>query len=95
MRGILAALIVSLLLVPALARAQQSLDPGRNPAPSFSKSVDVPPDCVSVAPDRSVTALDVEALLLPVHGFVLAHAEALPHAPDLFDSDTLRGPPLV
>lgn len=97
LRCLAATLIVSLLLVPALARAQQTLDPGygATTTSSFSKSVDVPPDQVSVAPDRSVTPLDVQALLHPVRGIVVTSEDTLPPSPELLDSDTLRGPPLV
>jgi hypothetical protein len=96
MRTVLATLVVALLVVPALARAQQTLDPGRGATTtsSFSKSVDVPPDYVSVAPDLSVTLLDIEAVLHPVHGSIVCLEQTLPVAPDFLDSDPLRGPPL-
>jgi hypothetical protein len=85
-------LIASLLLVPVLVRAQQALDPGRTPMASFSKSVDVPPDTVSIAPDLSVTLIDIEAVFHPAQAIVVSN-DRLPDAPDLLDSDTLRGPP--
>jgi hypothetical protein len=95
MRTTASALIVALLLVPALARAAQAIDPGRQAsvASGFSKSVDVPPDHVSVAPDLSVTLIDVDAVLHPVRGFAVSPEHALPDTPDLLDTDTLRGPP--
>jgi hypothetical protein len=85
--------IVSLLLVPALVRAQQSLDPVRSTT-SFSRSVDVPPDTVSVAPDLSVTLLDIEAVFHPADPVVVSD-DRVPDAPDLLDSDSLRGPPTI
>ncbi len=85
-------MIVSLLLVPALARAQQTLDPGHIPTASFSKSVDVPPDTVSVAPDLAVTLIDIDAVLHPLAPVVSSN-DRLPDAPDLLDTDSLRGPP--
>ncbi len=92
MRSLLGLLIVSLLLVPALARAQQTLDPGRTPTASFSRSVDVPPDTVSIAPDLSVTLIDIDTVFHPAQRIV-ACDDQLPDAPDLLDADTLRGPP--
>ena len=58
------AVILSLLLVPALARAGQSLDAGRRPSvtSSFTKSFDFPPDLVVVAPDQTCTAIDMDQL---------------------------------
>jgi hypothetical protein len=91
-RSLLGFVIVSLLLVPALARAQQSLDSGRTPTASFSKSVDVPPDTVIVAPDLSVTLIDIDAVLHPGE-LTLVADDRLPAAPDLLDTDALRGPP--
>jgi hypothetical protein len=91
-RHLVGLVIVSLLLVPSLARAQQTLDPVRTSTASFSKSVDVPPDTVSVAPDLSVTLLDIEAVFHPADPAVVSD-DRLPDAPDLLDSDSLRGPP--
>jgi len=90
-------LIVALLLVPALARAQQALDIGRTASAtsSFSRSGNVPPDHVSVAPDLAVTLIDIEAVLHPVQPPALSMTETLPDSPDLIESDTLRGPPTV
>jgi hypothetical protein len=93
-RSLIGLVIASLLLVPVLARAQQTLDPGRTPTAGFSKSVDVPPDTVSIAPDLSVTLIDIEAVFHPAQPIVTAD-DRLPDAPDLLDSDSLRGPPLV
>ena len=87
--------IVSLLLVPALARAGQSLDLGTRPtaAASFTKSFDFPPDTVVVVPDQTFTAIDIDQLRHPAARDVGVHPETLPNAPDLLDADTLRGPP--
>ncbi|HZR22722.1 MAG TPA: hypothetical protein VFA59_03985 [Vicinamibacterales bacterium] len=95
LRSITSLLIVALLLVPSLVRAQQRLDVGRTASAvsSFTKSVDVPPDAVNVTPDVAVTLIDIEAVLHPVRGFVVAPEQTLPDTPDLLDTDTLRGPP--
>jgi len=91
-RSLIGLVVVSLLLVPVLARAQQALDPGHTPTAGFSRSVDVPPDTVSVAPDVSVTLIDIEAVLHPAAPPV-AGDDRLPDAPDLLETDALRGPP--
>lgn len=93
-RTVIAALVVALLVVPAMARAQQVLDSGRTATvtSSFSKSIDVPPDHISVTPDLAVALIDVEAVLHPVRGFV-SPEQTLLDPPDLLDTDTLRGPP--
>jgi hypothetical protein len=89
--------VVSLLLVPALARAGQALDFGARPtvAASFTKSFDFPPDLVVVVPDQTSTAIDIDQLRHPVACEVAVHPETLPNDPDLFDADSLRGPPSV
>ena len=94
-RAIALSIVLSLLLVPALARANQSLDLGKRPtaAAKFTKSFDVPPDFVVVAPDRAVIAIDADALQHPAAGTAWVHPETLPDDPDLLDADTLRGPP--
>jgi hypothetical protein len=96
-RAIAFGVVLSLLVVPALARATQSLDLGRRPtaAAKFTKSFDVPPDFMVVAPDRSETPVDHHALLHPVARMGAAQPEALPNDPDLLDADPLRGPPLA
>jgi hypothetical protein len=88
-------MIVSLLLVPALTRVGQALDPGCHPVAgfSFSKSSDVPPDLISVAPDLAVTPLDAAALVQRVHGHVVSDDDAVPPPPDVLDTGALRGPP--
>jgi hypothetical protein len=88
-------IVLSLLLVPALARANQSLDLGKRPsaAAKFTKSFDIPPDFVVVAPDRAVTAVDVDALQHPAASTPAVHPETLPNDPELLDADALRGPP--
>ena len=94
-RLFLIGIVVSLLLVPALARAGQSLDFGHRPAvgSSFTKSFDVPPDLVVVARDRSSTAIDVEMLRHPAARTIAVHPGTPPDDPDRADADTLRGPP--
>ncbi len=96
LRALAVALIVSLLLVPAVARAGQSLDTGRTPAPvsSFSKSGNVPPDPVVILPDYSVTPVYVLTLLQPVRRFVVPADEALPTTPTVSDGEALRAPPI-
>jgi len=96
-RAIASGVVLSLLLVPALARAGQSLDLGKRPtaAVKFTKSFDVPPDFVVVAPDRSVTAIDLDVLKHPAASSAAVHPETLPDDPDRFDADTLRGPPAI
>ncbi|HEY6211660.1 MAG TPA: hypothetical protein VIW45_05210 [Vicinamibacterales bacterium] len=96
-RAVVIGLMLSLLLVPALARAGQQLDFGARPtaASSFSRSVDVPRDLVVIVPDRSSTHLDVETLRHPAAADVAVHPETLPDDPDRVDADTLRGPPSV
>lgn len=94
-RALAFGIVLSLLLVPALVRANQSLDPGRRPtaAVKFTKSFDVPPDFVVVAPDRSVTTVEIDVLQHPAAGTATVHPETLPDDPDLSDADPLRGPP--
>lgn len=94
-RFVALAVVLSLLLVPALARAAQPLDFGKRPTAesSFKKSFDFPPELVVVAPDRSFTSLDVEALQHPTARDVAAQPDAIPDTPDIFDADALRGPP--
>src|SRR5262252_3174974 len=94
-RAILLGIVLSLLLVPTLVRASQSLDLGRRPtaAAKFTKSFDNPPDFVVVVPDYSFTPVDMEALRHPEAPDVAAHPELLPGDPDLLDADPLRGPP--
>ena len=92
MRSLIGLLVASLFLVPSLTRARQALDPGHRTTASFSKSVDVPPDTVSVAPDPSVTLIDIDAVFHPAEPIV-ASDDRVPDAPELFDPDALRGPP--
>ena len=96
-RAIAFGIVLSLLLVPALARANQSLDLGKRPtaAAKFTKSFDVPPEFVVVAPDRSEAAIDTEVLQHPAARAGQVHPETLPDDPDLLDADTLRGPPVL
>ena len=94
-RALAFGIVLSLLFVPALVRASQSLDLGRRPtaAVKFTKSFDVPPDFVVVAPDRSVTTVEVDLRQHPAAGTAAVHPETLPYDADLFDADALRGPP--
>lgn len=91
LRALIGALIVCLIVVPALARATRSFDPGSRPrlAPSFNKSFDVPPDVADLAPDAAAApALQVVA---PARGLVVPAAVAAPsHV-----VDPLRGPPAL
>jgi hypothetical protein len=88
--------VLSLLLVPALVRAAQSLDVGKRPtaAAKFTKSFDVPPEFVVVAPDGAVTAVDVDVLRHPAVRTAAVQLETLPDEPYSLDADTLRGPPV-
>jgi len=92
-RSVVGLVVLSLFFVPCLVRAQQALDPIRTPTASFSKSVDVPPDTVSVTPDVAVTLIDIEAVLHPAASIVVSD-DRLPDAPDLLDGESLRGPPV-
>jgi hypothetical protein len=92
-RSVVGLVVLSLFFVPVLVRAQQAIDPIHTPTASFSKSVDVPPDTVSVTPDVAVTLIDIEAVLHPAASIVVSD-DRLPDAPELLDGDSLRGPPL-
>ena len=96
LHALAAGVIVSLLLVPALTRASQALDAGRHPVASFSfsKSSEVPPDLISVAPDLAVTPLDLAALVQRLRGQVVSDDDAMPPPPDVLDTGALRGPPV-
>jgi hypothetical protein len=87
-------LIASLLVVPAAARAAQTLDPGRRASTTsnFSKCDDVPAPVVIVR-DSSCTSIDIDALLHPIARSVVAFDHRLPTSPDPLGFDFLRGPP--
>jgi hypothetical protein len=93
-RALALAIVLSLFLVPALARATQALDLGKRPtaAAKFTKSYDVPPDFVVVTPDRVVTPVDVD-VQHPAAQDAVVHPETLADDADCLDADTLRGPP--
>lgn len=89
------AIVVALMLVPAVGRARQRVDPP-HARPRLSapyRSVDVRPVPILVSPDTSAVArVDqddarqrVELTVVPVQ----------PAAPDVSDRGSLRGPPLA
>ena len=87
-------LVLALMLVPAVGRARQRVDPPnakRLSAPY--RSVDVRPAPILAAPDTSTAAradVDPDAAVQQVD---LADGRELPAAPDLSDRGSLRGPP--
>jgi hypothetical protein len=87
-------LVAALMLVPAVGRARQRVDPPnakRLSAPY--RSVDVRPAPTLAAPDTSTAAraaVDPDAAGQHVD---LADGPALPAAPDASDRGSLRGPP--
>jgi hypothetical protein len=88
-------LAVALVLVPAVGRARQRIDPS-NARPRLSapyRSVDVRPAPILIAPDTSAAGrADVDDSRTSQH-VELADNPALPAAPDLSDRGSLRGPP--
>lgn len=95
LRSLAAAVILTLLLVPALTRAGQPLHAAHNPTPvpSFTKSVDVPPEPVVVVPDISRKPIDTEPLLQPVGRGIPTADEVVPAFPAVADATSLRAPP--
>lgn len=89
-RSLAGALILCLIVVPALVRATRSFDPGPRPrlAPSFNKSFDVPPDVADVPADVAVALVLVSARSADVS------PESIPAPPAPLRLDTLRGPPV-
>ncbi len=87
-------LVLALMLVPAVGRARQHVDPPnakRLSAPY--RSVDVRPAPILIAPDTSTAgSTDVDAEDAGQH-VELVDGPALPAAPDLSDRGSLRGPP--
>jgi hypothetical protein len=86
-------LVLGLMLVPAVGRAKQRVDPPNTKRLSAPyRSVDVRPAPVLIAPDTSTPArADVDTD--PVQHLDLADARALPATPDVSDRGSLRGPP--
>jgi len=85
---------LALMLVPAVGRAKQRVDPP-NARPRLSapyRSIDVRPAPTLVAPDTSAAA-PVEPDQHP-QPFDAVDASRLPPVPDLSDPGSLRGPPL-
>ena len=87
-------IVLGLMLVPAVGRAKQRVDPPnakRLSAPY--RSVDVRPAPILIAPDTSTpdrAEVDPDAAGQHVD---LADRPALPAAPDVSDRGSLRGPP--
>jgi hypothetical protein len=89
-RALIGALIVCLILVPALVRATRTFDPGPRPrlAPSFNKSFDVPPAAAAIPADATVPV----RLLEPAGVALVPPVPAV--SPRLQPGiDPLRGPP--
>lgn len=88
-------LAAALILVPAVGRARQRVDPP-NAKPRLSapyRSVDVRPAPVLIAPDTSTTGrADVDDDRTGQH-VELADGHAPATAPDVSDRGSLRGPP--
>jgi hypothetical protein len=87
-------LAAALMLVPAVGRSRQRVDPPnakRLSAPY--RSVDVRPAPILIAPDTSTPArADVDPDAAAQH-VDLADGPELPTAPDVSDRGSLRGPP--
>jgi hypothetical protein len=86
-------IVLALMLVPAVGRARQRVDPP-NAKPRLSapyRSVDVRPAPILVAPDTSAVArVDQDDAR---QRFELVDVPAPPAAPDVSDRGSLRGPP--
>jgi hypothetical protein len=88
-------LVAALMLVPAVGRARQRVEPP-NAKPRLSapyRSVDVRPVPILVAPNTSPVAR-VDQDDTGEH-FELIDVFAQPAAPDVSDRGSLRGPPLA
>ena len=86
------AVVLALMLVPAVGRAKQRVDPP-NAKPRLSapfRSVDVKPAPILVVPDTAVDFLvqDETARYVEQPG-----DDAVPAAPDVRATGSLRGPP--
>ena len=88
-------LVVALILVPAVGRARQRIDPP-NAKPRLSapyRSVDVRPAPILIAPDTSASVrADVDHDHAGPH-VGPADGPTLPATPDVTDRGSLRGPP--
>jgi hypothetical protein len=88
-------IVLALMLVPAVGRARQHVEPP-NAKPRLSapyRSVDVRPAPVLVAPDTSAIRADDDTN--DTRQFLVVDTASLPVAPDVSDRGTLRGPPLA
>ena len=90
--AVLAAVLLALLCVPSLTRAEQALDPGRgvNLSSGFSKSGNRPPDPVVTVPDFSPVHLIWRIVVHAPHRVLTE--ESLPTSPFLAVAG-LRAPP--
>jgi hypothetical protein len=95
-RVLASALVAALMIVPAVGRAVQRIDPPnakRLSAPY--RSVDVRPIPVLVAPDTSAIGI----VIRPESGSgrlgYRVNEMTVPAAPDVSDRGTLRGPPAL
>ena len=95
-RILVLALVAALMVVPAVGRARQRVDPP-NAKPRLSapyRSVDVRPAPVLIAPDNSVRAIVVNPDDGRGRTSYRVDATRIPVAPDVSDRGSLRGPPL-
>lgn len=89
------ALVIALMLVPAVGRAQRHVEPP-NAKPRLSapyRSVDIRPVPVLAAPDTS--AIRDEDDKHDTRQFPDVDTASLPVAPEVSDPGTLRGPPIA
>ena len=90
------AVVAALMVVPAVGRARQRVDPP-NARPRLSapyRSVDVRPAPVLIAPDNSVRAIVARPSGGPGRPTYRVDESRVPAAPDISNRGTLRGPPL-
>ncbi len=94
-RHLAAALVLALLLVPAATRASQALHATRQstPVPSFTKSVDVPPEPVVAVPDLTCAPREAEPRIQIVARAVPAPHDPVPSSPPVSDGLSVRAPP--
>ena len=93
-RALTLGLVAALVLVPAIGRAVQRLDPP-NAKPRLAgsyRSVDVRPDLVLIAPDTSARSM-VRVVVDPGRRADRGHETTLLAAPVVSDREALRGPP--
>jgi len=87
-------LVLGLMLVPAVGRAKQRVDPPNTKRLSAPyRSVDVRPAPVLIAPDTSTAARADVGTDGAGQRMDLAGRPVLPAAPDVSDRGSLRGPP--